>query len=836
MAKSSLLYYLGTLLLTLSVWGQENAIRNLSPSLQECYENKFLLQRDNRLPHTLNTFVSILRKIENSEGFNMDLRTLSIALLHRFRQDGIVPNPEVSMQDGVTPYGPFARQFYRHAETLKLIPGDARQFPNNSITNVERCTLHFMLSSSIEIFHRGDEAKVCRYANAYRYPRSVSDHDDATSKGTNDAETDDDNAYEAETLTPDELETKSNPKDERNKDTVDPNSLYPELPPKNPKLRQLPQSKCPVENGVIKTPWGVVSPGLVLSAIAAATEPQTTVKLQDVQSDLLKEYNTNMLSDMTIDNKWFATLAGDLAEVALIQGPTKSKVSVGTTGHWNSTALPRWYFLDSNETFEMTTAEIRGDLDGLILANEITKLYSNRPSLRLSQVFDMYYSERGLFEPSIRACNRRTLFTAVASNETMTNQTYSAAVLLHPNIAAATLDLEKMKQFSVQAVNDLITYVPSSMNMDLTCEKTDSLNDFRQANVDLTIILDTTWAFSAIQPILATLLDGIELNQFNSNFTLINGHDGTEIINSTFSILDFYAYNSSHYDNITHSFDLPKSIDKVQQRLEDKLNNERNRSDGGARSDIVLIIPYISAINDGDKDYCLGKILRMREQIPDTTFLIMAYGSKDTWSEFVKNPATDLFTIGIGDTEDALSPITNLISRIKQVPKRLINTQCGSNYVSTGQSNAYVDYVPPNGVNLYRLHPNYFFKPDGSATVKIQGSSLDNLTICSAREPLHANATQIATSKTCVSVTGEAYNVTISCADTTFIHECPPLYLSVTANSTSLSASCTDRQKCRFLTSIKYTISYEDLTCVSGASKIAFNSLILIVLLTFLNL
>ncbi|XP_033334881.2 uncharacterized protein LOC117225429 [Megalopta genalis] len=829
MAKLLLFYCLSAFII--SVWGQENAIRNLSPSLKECYDNKFLLQRNNRLPHTLNTFISILRKIENVEGLNMDLRTLSVALLHRFRQDGIVPNPSVPIQDGVTPYVPFGFQFFRHSQTLQFIQGNALQFPNNSITNIERCTLHFMLSDSIEMFERGDEAIVCKYVNP-RHSRSLSNYDEVTNKGTSDMETDDVNTDDVETLTSDEIKTMSNPKDETAKVTVDPNSLYPELPPNHPDASKLllpPQSRCPIQNGVIKTPWGVVSPGLVLSAIAAATQPEKFM-LHNLQPELAKKYSVN-LSDVAVDNKWFATLAGDLAEVVLIQGPIRSKVSVGTTGHWNSTALPRWFFLDSNETFEMTTPEIRGDLDGSILANEIKKWYSKIPSLRLSQVFDMYYSERGFFDPSIRAANRRSLFPAVAPNETMIEQVYSASLVLNTYIAAATLDLEKIKQFSVQAVNDLITYVPS-MNMDLQFEKSDS-NNFHETNVDLTIILDTNWAFSAIQPILATLLESIELNPFNSNFTLMNGYDGSEIINSTFSIQDFYAYNSSRYDNLTHTFDLSKSITKVQNRLMNKLENERKRGEGGARSDIVLIIPYTSVINAGDKQYCLQNILQMQEHIPDTTFLVMAYGSKDTWSDFVKNPATDLFTIGIGDTEEALSPINNLVSRIKQVPKRLINTQCGSDYVPSGSSNAYVDYVTPNSTNLYRLHPNYFFKTEGSSTIKIQGTGLDKLTICSAREPLYVNNTQ---NVICGSIINEAYNVTISCASATFIHACPPLYLSVTANSTDLSTSCTDRQKCRFSTSIKYTISYEDLTCVSGASRIAFSSFILIVLLTFLDL
>ncbi|XP_076168965.1 uncharacterized protein LOC143147534 [Ptiloglossa arizonensis] len=809
----------------LAVHAQENAVRNLSPSLRECYENKYLLQRDNRLPHTLNVFLAILRKIENTQGINMDLRSLSVALLHRFRQDGIVRNPIVPTQDGVTPYAPNSYQFFRHAQTLRFIPGNALLFPNNSITDVERCTLHFMLSSSIEIFQRKDEAKDCRYANAYRYARSVKNNDEVTSEVT---------INDAETLTSDEIRTMTNHKDGGVQVTLDPNSLYPELPPNHPDNARIlavpPLSKCPVENGVIKTPWGVVSPGLILAGIAAATQPETFT-LQDVQPDILRKSNAD-LSGLILDNKWIVTLAGDLAEVALIQAPNGDKISVGATGNWNSTALPRWYFLSSNDKLEITTAEIRGDLDGLILSNEINKWYSKIPNLKLSQIFDMYFSKQGFFDSSIRACNRRILFTSVAPNETMTAQVYSAALLLHPDIAKVTVEPLVIQKFAVEAVNELVKYIPTSMNKDLSCTDTDKLYDFSQVSIDLRIILDTTWPFSAIQPILANLLESIDINQYNSNFTLINGYNGVSIINSSSNILEFNAYNSSHYENITHGFDLPKSLDELNWRLMNVLDNERSRGIGGARSNIVLIIPYMSSISNGDKNYCLQNILRMREKIPDTTILIMAYGSKDTWSDLIQDPSTDLFSIGIGDTEEALAPITTLVSRMKQVPKRLINTQCGSNYVSTGSSNAYEDYVAPNGVNLYKLHPNYFFKTEGSASIKIQGSNLNSLIICSSREPLYGNTT----SKSCATVTDEAHSITVSCPGATFINQCPPLYISITSNSKSVSYQCIDSKVCRYPYLIKYTISYENLVCTSGTDKIVFNSFILIILIAFFNL
>lgn len=44
------------------------------------------------------------------------------------------------------------------------------------------------------------------------------------------------------------------------------------------------------------------------------------------------------------------------------------------------------------------------------------------------------------------------------------------------------------------------------MNKDLTCQKTETDENFKdviQVGIDLTIILDTTWSFDDIQPIIA---------------------------------------------------------------------------------------------------------------------------------------------------------------------------------------------------------------------------------------------------------------------------------------------------------------------------------------------
>jgi hypothetical protein len=297
--------YSWIILFALGVSAQENTYRNVASTLRECYENRYLLEKDNRLPHTLNTLIAIIRKIEDIEDLkNMDLRSLSVGIMHRFRQDGIEKNPTVVEQSGVLPYRA-AAQAQKYLQIVRFIPEKINPLSYNIITDIERCTLHFMLSSSIEIFERGDETTVCRYTDdAYRSARSVISNYSTNNLGVHD---------DVETLTPEQIDVITNNKNGDTGDAIDPNALYPELPPNHPKLARLlnnlpPRSKCPVENGVIKTIWGPVSAGPLIAGIAAGLQPEA-VPLSELFPNKTPERMSN-LSRLSLDNKWFATVAG----------------------------------------------------------------------------------------------------------------------------------------------------------------------------------------------------------------------------------------------------------------------------------------------------------------------------------------------------------------------------------------------------------------------------------------------------------------------------------------------------------------------------------------------
>lgn len=174
MSSSSLAlwtYVVAVFFLTINphlVHGQENAQTSIPSSLSECYENPEIYERDNRLPATINMLIELIRKIEDSADYTQDIRQVAVALLHRFRMDGI-EHATGNYHRFVLPFSPSGYQFSKHRLLLsRLIPGNANNFPNDTLSATERCALHFLISSSIDNQVRGDEATRCGQLAQFR--------------------------------------------------------------------------------------------------------------------------------------------------------------------------------------------------------------------------------------------------------------------------------------------------------------------------------------------------------------------------------------------------------------------------------------------------------------------------------------------------------------------------------------------------------------------------------------------------------------------------------------------------------------------------------------------
>lgn len=180
-------------------------------------------------------------------------------------------------------------------------------------------------------------------------------------------------------------------------------------------------SRCPVEMGVVFDSNGAgVHPGVIIANIAAGLQPQQ-VKIGDfiaeyrVQdpfenletmetTDNRKKIEKLISSLNSVDNTYASGLVGDLAEVVLFQGPS-GNFTVGFAGIWNDTDFPRMFHLRGSQSgiWHLTDTELLSGIDGIFVSQQVSAWTSRIRRLRLSQVLEMYYLHEGISIPVIES-------------------------------------------------------------------------------------------------------------------------------------------------------------------------------------------------------------------------------------------------------------------------------------------------------------------------------------------------------------------------------------------------------------------------------------------------
>lgn len=330
-----------------------------------------------------------------------------------------------------------------------------------------------MISTSIETHVRGDEGQRCgqlAQLRSFRVPREANNEDIEMLK-TPEMEKikkrlhskfgryQQEEQAEEENVEEDNADGTDGELDEEN-ETLDPELQQGQVDGTNA------ISQCPVENGVLHSPWGSIAAGTVLAGITAGLAPQTVTVRDLITNDHMGQYKMARQTQGTIiDNRYAATISGDTAEAVLRQSP--NTIQVGAAGAWNNTAVPHWYFLSQRDRLEHTDAEIRAGIDGLLIGLGILEWQRNLPSLRLSQVIDMYYSQRGMFgrqtiegsDTSFRACNRRNMFSTI-NQVTLRQQSIAFTTVLDGEMqSSVTLTPNSTMRIASQATDALGAYV-----------------------------------------------------------------------------------------------------------------------------------------------------------------------------------------------------------------------------------------------------------------------------------------------------------------------------------------------------------------------------------------
>ncbi|XP_075169055.1 uncharacterized protein LOC142241195 isoform X2 [Haematobia irritans] len=820
---------------------QENAQLQIPPSLVECYNTSFFMNRDNRLPYNLETLITLIEKVENSYGFDQDITQLSIALLHRFRQDGIQRAQGVVATAGVLPYSPTGFQFPKFRILLsRLIPGNAMRFPNSTLTMEERCSLHFMLSSSFNTDVRGDENQVCNNLSQYRAQRLPR----ASPQQRR-------NNFVGDVEILDDMQLKSGRKTAPGSQKQVQYDYWDDIGNGYTGSDSNTISQCPVENGVIRTQWGNVAAGNLIAGIAAGLQPQT-VQLRSLLALASRRpgYQQNMpqVATVSVDNRYAATLAGDLAEVALVQVPVSGtgQATVGASGAWNSTVMPKWYFLSQRQNMEMTDAEIRGGLDGLIIALNIGTWRQQVSNLKLSQLLRMYYSLDGVLNSGIMACSRAYYFQQNIQPTTLNVQASAFAQVLDREMQLrVTLSPDAIANFAASAASALGAYIPFISNYS-SSENSEPMDISNNSTImtDIFIFLDTSWEYYRVVDYLNYVVNRLNIHPHGSSVTLLSARDGSIMVNRTFSITDFYAkWNASTHSCHRNGFSLPIILSKSRDLAEDILNADHESGSLGGRSLISLIVPSpIAFVHEYDFYYCENYIQGLNSTIPDLKIIFYAGGAVIRFMEYVSNPREDLYLLDSDrSVEQSAVPV---IKRIQRIQRRLTNPRCNTLWISESQgSNNLIQHLDLGKINFYRMSANFFYNEGSMRYMKVKPISSIAFIICTSRKialPYRNPMSPFTEGQDCKQITSNdfSYDLTEMCMDYDNLLECPPLYISVQSQGfAEISQVSCSNEACPTPISAQYSILVNNLDCSSSGYMYFGNAFLIIgiMLLALIN-
>ncbi|KAI4497474.1 hypothetical protein M0802_007485 [Mischocyttarus mexicanus] len=592
--------------------------------LKECYINR--TRNEILLPLNIRTFIDILRKAEIEAFTTMDMRTFSSSLLHRFKFDGVEYVEGLHETEEILPFVGRGTQRTKNIIIEKLIPGNADAFPSEVLSQLERCTLHFAISNTINKYKSDSINNLCL---------EIGNREKLTGR------------------------------------TISINA-----------------ADCPREYGVILTPYGTIAPGAIIGAIAASLEHQN-ITLNQLLSSVPTCTNVNCLnyneneidliipkdkmsiqrsmwlqsinaSEITIDNVWLTTIAGDLGEMTIYQGPlVKEKMTLGVTGFWNSTIYPNIYYLTKNpDSYDATRAEIVGDIDGLILARNLLTWTANFHSLRLSQIFDMYYSDQGIdFDPT-------------------------------------DISEEALKRLVNNAVDTFISYTEKHLLTETNCR-----NKNVQLPAEVIIAFDGAWTPDYTKDFISVLLEDLDVSIYGSKMGILHGSTGNWLLNVTnrpsLAYEVIYNFTKVSWPN---QFNYTNTLKTIFTYFNTTLEeNKKNHVIGNLGQVIILLVP-LAFMTEVQQQSAIMLLQQIKLYYPDVQFLY--YTSEYNaylFQPFIMSEEDHLIkTLQIDD-------IINHLSRVYWLLRPLSNI----NTTTENRKNQMENYIAPSQSILYKLHAHW---------------------------------------------------------------------------------------------------------------------------------
>ncbi|KOX72474.1 hypothetical protein WN51_01574 [Melipona quadrifasciata] len=468
--------------------------------------------------------------MEKESYSTIDMRLMSSSILHRFKFDGIEYQQNIQVTEDVLPFSGTGSQYIKYKLIEELVPGNAKALPVHILSQEEQCMLHQAISNTV--LKPDNENKSCGH--------TIEKFIEKIFKSIRD------------------------------------------------------MWNCPRQQGVILTPYGTITPGAIIGAIAACLQHQDVAVNQLVASS---ETPPLVASSVKIDNIWLTTIAGELAEMAVYQGPLLgNNMALGTTGFWQNMMRPTIYYLTSlHNNFDATRAELIGGIDGMIIASYLQTWIQDFYSLRLSQILQMYYSHEGVtFNTNVKACDRAQTFLYAVPKTILNEQTYAIAQMLAYRKSIAYISPEALQQMVNITIEKFYTYASNYLFPKLPCHQVN------QPQIEALIVFDGAWTIEYTKDFLAILIQDLDVSMYGSKMGVIHGTSGEWLLNVTNSpSTAFQALNNFTNAMWPTGFNYTRVLETVFTYLKKTWEyNDKNKIIGNFGQVVVLLIPSAHVSND----------------------------------------------------------------------------------------------------------------------------------------------------------------------------------------------------------------------------------------------
>ncbi|XP_066158831.1 uncharacterized protein [Euwallacea fornicatus] len=711
--------------------------------LQACYRRNFTII--SRPPLTMKVLIEMLRKVELNEKYNTNTRVLTTSMIHGVIFDGIEKSPDMTETDFAIPYAATLNKFHKFKVILDyLISGKTALFPMETLTLAELCFLHQLTSNTVYRFTRGDEDSTCEDTSLM--PRKSAHYSTSS------------------TL-----------------------------------------SNCPLKQGNIHTKWGPISVSHLIGGIAAGLQPEEVTFQRVFDAIHVQEGKNLSLSyevpldsnngSQNIDSILFVAITGDLGEVVLSQ--VTETPAIGNQGYWNDTLLPRAFYLKSQQ-WDLTEAEVLGGIDGAAVGKKAAYLLNILDSTRLSQLLDMYYSDRGIpYEFNFKVTERTKTLNYLLENINFSNQIYGSTKLLqaHRSTYSVTMTDAYIQQLSLTHADIYKTTAGSITN---NYDKIEYVTGKRLlANLELIVILDGTFNPYTTQQMLYALSEAIDVSYYGSRMGIINGQTGEWITNVTRENFEMFRTFQlmDQQGNWPATLSLGRSLESVNTYYQNQTEIDCRVKVMNSFGRAVLVFSQDGRLTETDATRARRSLDTIKQAYPETSMIYLSQDVDGVLRELSKNDDDSV----VNPSTDALSTITKIVEKLSVIAGSLIKFYCNNSNVR------FEHYFTPGEEKVFEIHREYIKR--SAVTTKFKNKDYGDLSICvfTKRTSQNNRKCQPLTVNSEISFNSGSLCTPDSACD---------LQYSLTANNTQIKCAETD---CRYPDQVLVIITY---TFSSGASDL----------------